>query len=135
MRKKQKIKSDPDFEIRFYEGILRRKSDFVQVLIALGDLYTKKGWVDKGLQVDLKLSRLRPDDPIIHYNLACSYSLINQIDKAYRAMKEAIRHGYDDFPYLEQDTDLENLRKDSRFKGYYSRLKKKQEKVSKKKNS
>jgi len=134
MRKKRAMKPDPDFEIRFYEGILNRKSDFVQVLVALGDLYTKKGWVDKGLKVDLQLSELRPEDPIIHYNLACSYSLINQIDKAYRSMKEAIRQGYDDFPYLEKDTDLENLRKDSRFKGYYSRLKKQQEKVSKKKS-
>ena len=41
-----------DFEIRFYEGILEKKKDFIQALMALGNLYTAKGRYKEGLEVD-----------------------------------------------------------------------------------
>jgi tetratricopeptide (TPR) repeat protein len=115
--------NDIDFEIQFYEGILKKRGDFLQALVALGDLYTKKGLYEKGLMIDQRLSRLKSDDPIVLYNLACSYSLVNKVDEAYEAIKRAIRCGYDDFSYLEQDSDLANLQKDSRFQRYFSKFK------------
>lgn len=125
MEKQNRCQQDPDtdFEIHFYEGILRRRADFIQVLSVLGDIYTRKGLSEKGLQIDKKLAQLRPDDPVVLYNLACSYSLVNQVDKAYAAMKLAIDSGYDDFPFLEKDNDLKNLMNDRRFKMFYSRVK------------
>jgi len=116
---------DIDFEIQFYEGIIKRKPDFADALSALGDLYTKKGLYKKGMGIDERLSLIRPDDPIVFYNLACSYSLLNETDKAFRSIKRAIRCGYDDFDYLEEDKDLLNIRKDSRFKKYFLRVRKK----------
>lgn len=113
-----------DFEIRFCEGILKRSPTFVQALSMLGDLYTKKGRFQSGLMIDEQLSRLKPDDPIVFYNLACSYSLTTEIDKAFWAIKKAIKFGYDDFSHLETDKDIENLRKDSRFQRYYRRIQK-----------
>jgi len=122
MPKSVPVKNDIDFSIRFYEGILERKGDFVQVLIALGELYTQKGWHQKGLAIDRRLAVLRPDDPIVFYNLACSYSLLNCVDKAFGAMRQAIHKGYDDFQYLARDKDLENLARDIRFQRYLTRL-------------
>jgi len=119
----QEEQDDIDFQIAFYEGIIRRRADFVQGLIALGDLYTKKGLYEKGLQIDKKLSQLKPDDPVVLYNLACSYSLLNKIDLALGAIKLAIQCGYDNLSHLEQDRDLENLLKDSRFQKYFTELK------------
>jgi len=107
-----------DFEIAFYEGVLRKRPQFVQALMNLGDLYTKKG-----LEIDRKLSALRPDDPLVFYNLACSYSLMNDVDASLTAIKHAIRCGYDDFKYLLHDQDLKNLFKDDRFHQYLSHLK------------
>ena len=113
------VKSDDvDFEIQFYEGILEKKGDFFQALMALGNLYTKNGLYQKGLAVDEKLVRLRPKDPLVLYNLACSYSLLNKINKAFKAMKDAFSCGYDDFDYLKNDGDLANLLKDARFRKY-----------------
>ncbi len=112
---------ETDFQIRFYEAILRDTPDFIEVLIAIGDLYTHKGMVEKGLQVDLRLSRLRPDDGVVLYNLACSYSLMREIDKAFGAVKLALECGYEDLNYLEVDDDLEHLRQDVRFQEYLSR--------------
>ena len=114
---------DKDFEIQFYEGLIQKKPDFVQALMALGDLYTKKRLYEKGLMIDEKLSQLRPDDPTIFYNLACSYSLLEDTNKAFRSIKQAINCGYDNFYYLEQDHDLANLRKDTRFQRYFLRIK------------
>ena len=111
-----------DFQIRFYEDILKEKDDFIEALIAIGDLYTHRGFYEKGLEVDRKLSRLRPEDPIVLYNLACSYSLVQDGDRAFGAIKLALACGYDEFYYLEHDEDLEYLRKDQRFQEYFSRF-------------
>jgi len=116
-------KDDTDFEIKFYEGVLKQKGDFLQALIALGDLYTKVGLHEKGLEIDKRLSQMQPEDPFVFYNLACSYSLMGDVDQAYSAMKRAFRNGYEDFKYLESDQDLKNLLQDSRFKQYLSKVK------------
>ena len=115
---------DLDFEISFYEGLISKKPDFIEALQALGDAYTKKGLYEKGLSIDEHLSQLQPKDPYVLYNLACSYSLLNQTDKALRSIKLAIKMGYRNFDYLMEDKDLDNLRKDSRFRRYFSRIEK-----------
>ena len=122
MSRKKQIEVQ-DFEIRFYEGILRRSPCFIEALGALGDLYTRSGSHEQGLRVDERLYQLRPYDPIVLYNLACSYSLLNDRDKAYRAIKQAIHCGYDDLDHLARDSDLANLRGDRRFVRYFERLK------------
>jgi len=52
----------------------------------------------------------------VHYNLACSYSLLGRIEDALLSLKRAINLGYEDFDYLLRDPDLENLKKDKRFR-------------------
>ncbi len=124
VNKMQRDKKDHmDFEIQFYEGVLRKKPDFVEALSALGDLYTRKGQHEKGLEIDERLFRIRPEDPIVLYNLACSYSLLSDTDRALRTIQQAVDCGYDDFHHLEQDSDLDNLRHDRRFLEYFSRIK------------
>ena len=106
---------DLDFQIRFYEQILQKHPDFVDVLIALGDAYTKRGLYRKGLEIDKKLVRLKRRDPILYYNLACSHSLLGNIKNALKSLEKAIHLGYKDFGYINKDPDLENLRKDERY--------------------
>lgn len=114
-----------DFEIRFCEELLKKKPDFVEAMQLLGNLYTQKGEYQKGLAMDEQLAQLKPRDPVVLYNLACSYSLINDTNKALRAIKKAVNCGYDNFFHLEQDSDLENLRQDGRFRRYLERVKSK----------
>jgi len=122
---KSKISPTDQFEIEFYEGLLKKKPDFYEAMVLLGDLYTRTGRYQDGLGMDEKLYQLDPQNPVILYNLACSYSLTNQIDLSFRSLKKAINCGYDDLYHLEHDADLENLRKDLRFQKYYSNLHKK----------
>jgi tetratricopeptide (TPR) repeat protein len=107
---------DLDFEISFFENIIKNNPNFVEALIALGDNYTKKGRYEEGLKIDLKLVQLRPDDPVVHYNLACSYSLLKMPDQSLAALKKAIQLGYREFSFMQKDPDLDFIRKDPRFK-------------------
>ncbi|NTV28790.1 MAG: hypothetical protein HGA80_01790 [Candidatus Omnitrophica bacterium] len=107
--------SDPQFEIAFYENILKRTPGFIEALSALGDLYTREGFYQKGLDVDRRLAELRPDDAIVQYNLACSYSLMGDVPQARAVMRRAFDLGYDDLTHLEKDPDLLNLLTDAEF--------------------
>ncbi|MBI4368011.1 MAG: hypothetical protein HY588_01310 [Candidatus Omnitrophica bacterium] len=104
-----------DFEISFFERLAKENPDFADALIPLAESYTKKGFYDKGLQIDRRLARLRKNDPIVHYNLACSFALVRKKDEAITALRRAIRLGYSDFEHLKRDPDLKILRDDSRF--------------------
>jgi tetratricopeptide (TPR) repeat protein len=76
----------------------------------LGDHYTQRGLYSEGLKVDERLARLEPKSPLVFYNLACSYSLTDQFDRAVMALERAIQLGYSDFKWLVKDPDLKKLR-------------------------
>lgn len=102
---------DLDVKISFLEGIARRDPSFVEALELLGDHYTQRGKFDDSLKVDQQLSKLEPQNPLVFYNLACSYSLNQDLDMAVAALQKAITLGYRDFKWLAKDPDLRRLRK------------------------
>jgi len=108
---KRRESKDLDIKIQFMEGIVRRDPDYIEALQLLGDHYTQRGSYDLGLRVDEKLSRLEPHNPLVFYNLACSYSLIGEVDAAAKALEKALALGYRDFKWLAKDPDLRTLRK------------------------
>jgi len=113
---KSSKKENLEFEIDFFEKILKENPNYIDALIPLGDSYTKLGLYEKGLLVDLQLVKLLPSDPTVFYNLACSYSLLGKIDDSIDALKNAINLGYNDFEHMQKDTDLENLKDNIKFK-------------------
>jgi tetratricopeptide (TPR) repeat protein len=109
-------RSQLDFEIDFFGGVLQIQPDFVDVLRAHATNLTLKGRYEDGMTVDKRLIRLRPNDYLAHYNLACSYALLKQNDLAIKTLRQAVELGYRDFRYMKQDRDLESIRRDPRFK-------------------
>jgi tetratricopeptide (TPR) repeat protein len=101
---------DLDTKIEFMEGLTRRDPEYVDALQLLGDHYTARGRFVEGLQVDERLARLQPDNALVFYNLACSYSLTDQFDRALFALDRALDLGYRDFTWLARDPDLKKLR-------------------------
>ena len=124
-RGKAASKEDLDFEIKFFEGIAQHDPDFIEALQILGDAYTKTGQWEKGLKIDERLARLCPDNSLVFYNLACSYSLLKHVEKAFAALRQAVKLGYSDARWLTKDPDLDNLRQDNRFEKIRSDLSKK----------
>ena len=101
---------DLDTRIGFVEGLVRRDPDYVDALQLLGDHYTQRGRYTEGLKVDERLARLDPENALVFYNLACSYSLTDQFDRAKLALENALNLGYRDFAWLAKDPDLKKFR-------------------------
>lgn len=104
-----------EFQIAFLEGFLEKDPDNIEILVQLGDLYARLGRIEKSLATDLKLVELCPQEKVFHYNLACSYSLLNDSDSALLALEKALLLGYDDVEQIEADADLAYVRRDRRF--------------------
>ena len=103
------------FEIGLYEALIAGEPLNVDALTALGDVYSRNGQLEKGLEVDKRLVEIRPKEPLYHYNLACSHSLLGHIDPAFQALTRAFELGYDKLDHLTEDPDLANLKKDNRY--------------------
>src|SRR5207245_6233148 len=100
-----------DLKITFMEGIVRRDPKYVEALQILGDHYTQRGKYNHSLSVDQQLSRLEQGNPLVFYNLACSYSLNSEFDLAAAALEKALALGYRDFKCLAKEPDLRLLLK------------------------
>jgi len=109
-------RSQVDFELDFFTRVLNAAPEFHEVLRAQASNMTAKGRLQDGLTVDKQLVALRPDDATARYNLACRYALLKQPDLALVTLRKAIELGYRDFRYMEEDRDLDSIRKDPRFR-------------------
>jgi hypothetical protein len=116
-------KSDPEFEIGFFESVHRRDPRYTDVVEILGGLYTKTGRIADGLRMDRKLVRLEPANATAHYNLACSLALTKRKAAALRELEHAISLGYNDADWMQQDPDLEELKKSPAFQKLLKQLK------------
>jgi len=104
------------FEVGLSRAVLESNPQDVRALEMLGQALTRAGRHDEALEADLRLAGLRPKDPVAFYNLACSYSHLENLDAAFDALHRAFDLGYRDYRHLLRDPDLENVRKDRRFK-------------------
>ena len=114
---------DPDFEMRFFESVLKRDAAYTEVVELLGNLYTKNGRIVDGLKMDRRLVRLLPKNATAHYNLACSLALLKRKAAALRSLRQAVQLGYTDFDWMQQDPDLDGLKKDPAFNSLLEQLK------------
>ena len=57
--------------LEFLKGVAQRLPDDADVLRAIGDLYTRVGQYERGLETDRKLVQLCPEDSMVWYNLGC----------------------------------------------------------------
>jgi predicted Zn-dependent protease len=120
--KPQAAKSEPfaksqlDFDIAFFDRILKRQPDYVDVLRCQGELLSRKGLHDMALAVDRRLAELLPTDYVVRYNLACSLAIGGYRREAVAALRAALENGYDDFEFLESDNDLDSLRDDPAYR-------------------
>ncbi|MCA8980143.1 MAG: tetratricopeptide repeat protein [Planctomycetes bacterium] len=111
-----------EFLAEFLRAHVRRHPRNLDALAELGHALTKLGRLDEGLEVDRQLVRLVPDNPTVHYNLACSLALLNRKDDSLDALEAAVDLGYADTAFLLADDDLVVLRGELRFERLLRRL-------------
>lgn len=110
-----------DFDVAFFEHVLRISPRHEDVLRALGDLLAYKKLYGRALEVDRRLAAVRPRDPVARYNLACSLARCGHRDEAIAELAAALDRGYDDLKHLTADPDLASLRSESAFLDLLSR--------------
>lgn len=118
----KRIRKPLRIERDFLQSLAKRCPEHPAVLRPLGDLYTRIGQIPEGLAVDQRLTRLLPDDPLVWYNLGCSYALSGEPELALEALDRAARNGYRDGRWMFEDADLKSLRDDPRFRELAERL-------------
>jgi Flp pilus assembly protein TadD len=96
--------------------LVRRDPAYVEALELLGDHYTLRGRARESLTVDQRLRALRPDDPNVRFNLACSLALSGNPEGACAELEQALALGFRDFRMLQRDPDLAAARKHPAFK-------------------
>ena len=57
-----------------------------------------------------------PGDPVMLYNVVCVYSRLGELERAIETLRQAIAAGYENFPWLHNDPDLDPLRDRPDFK-------------------
>lgn len=121
---------DLEVKISFLEGIVSRDPKYVEALQVLGDHYTQRGRFEHSLKVDKQLSRLEPRNPLVFYNLACSYSLNREFDLAAASLEKALKLGYRDFKWLARDPDLRPLRQHPLYRTIQDKIRKMKVRIS-----
>ena len=123
IERKDYSKNSNKVEINFLRQLEKRLPNNIELLQVLADLYTKNNLITEGLEVDLRLSRLDPEDSVIWYNLACSYSLNEKINEAFESLFKAVNLGFNDLSHIKKDQDLNNIRHDSRYEEVLKQIK------------
>ena len=99
-----------DFDIDFYEKLLTKNGESLEVLRILAELVSKKGVMSRASELDTKLVELLPEDFLARYNLACSLARAGKSDEAIDSLSQSILLGYDDLAHMDVDPDLDSLR-------------------------
>jgi serine/threonine protein kinase/Tfp pilus assembly protein PilF len=75
---------------------------------SLGDTDTAAEYAERALRVD-------PDDPMLLYNVACTYGLLGKTSECLDALESAVSKGWGDRAWLEHDSDLDGIRGQPRY--------------------
>ncbi|MGL1934398.1 MAG: hypothetical protein OCD01_05240 [Fibrobacterales bacterium] len=79
-------------------------------------IYYDKKEYSKGIDVLLKGIKKHPQQQTMLYNLACDYSLVNDIDNALFYLDRAMEQGFTNWSHIENDPDFDPIRGEESFK-------------------
>ena len=88
----------------------------IGIRIKLGNSLLEDGQYDKAMEQYSIAIKKAPNNEILLYNMACVCSLKKQMDQALGWLRKAIDAGYDDANWMENDSDLDNLRDHPKYK-------------------
>lgn len=86
--------------------------------------YAKGGRNEDSIRELEKAISLRPEDPSILYNAACTYALLEKKDQALQCLEQAIAVGFRNVGWAERDLDLACVHDDPRFHALMAELRK-----------
>jgi tetratricopeptide (TPR) repeat protein len=101
-------------------AVEKTKEDYIHRGVA----YYGKGQFDKAISDYNKAIEINPKYAIAHYNIGCIYSLQNNLSKALKYLELAFQNDYDNFDWINKDSDWDNIRSSNEFKMLIEKYKK-----------
>ncbi|MGE5448730.1 MAG: TPR end-of-group domain-containing protein, partial [Bacteroidales bacterium] len=89
---------------------LWKQKDYREAIAVMQDLRTRYNQLDS-LDKEYYIGALQG----LSYNLACGYSVVNQIDSSLMYLQLALDKGYYNYYWIKTDSDLDNIRQDKRY--------------------
>ena len=78
-------------------------------LIEIGEFDRAREWIARALSIE-------PDNPVTHYNAACGYAMLGDIDKAFELLERGILVGGPEWGrWVQHDSMLDPVRHDPRY--------------------
>lgn len=74
------------------------------------------GEVERSAALAKRALAMDPDDPMLLYNVACTYSLLHMTDEALDCLESAVDKGYGHKEWMEHDSDFDSIKDTPRFK-------------------
>lgn len=111
-----------EFQAGFLGAELVRHPENLEALSDLAHLLTLLGRHAEGLEADERLAKALPDNPLVHFNHACSLCLSGRLLEALDTLEHSIELGYDDPDHMAEDEDLLPLRAEPRFQRLLHKL-------------
>ena len=102
-----------------YHKALNHNREFKEAYVNLSTAYLGAGKYDEAFDTLKSLEEINPSAPLLHFNLACYYSLTEKLPASLGAIKKAVVLGYNGFQDIQTDPDLENLRNNAEFKTWF----------------
>ncbi|PYV30248.1 MAG: protein kinase [Acidobacteria bacterium] len=102
-------------QVRVLEQQLESVPDDVRARIILSNAYAYFGNEDGAARELKRAVALRPEDPNVLYNAACSFALLNKRAEALEHLKKAWDAGYVNLDWAARDPDLACLHDDPEF--------------------
>jgi tetratricopeptide (TPR) repeat protein len=113
-----KYQEDQQYElaIQEFQKILDESPFHFQATYHIAFAYLLAKNYKKSIHHFVIARRIRPQDSLTLYNLACAYSLAGQIDNGLEALEASIDAGFTDHGHISKDPDLNPLRQEDKFK-------------------
>ena len=84
-------------------------------LAALGEREKARQWAERARS-------MRPDDPMLLYNVGCIYGLLEMTQEAIECLEQSVERGLSNRGWLEHDSNLDSVRGHQRFQALLRRL-------------
>lgn len=86
------------------------------IRIRFGNALLVDGQYDKAIEQYSFALKKGFENEVVLYNMACAYALKKEVDQALDWLRQAVDAGYDDADWMDNDSDLEILRDQPRYK-------------------
>jgi serine/threonine protein kinase/Tfp pilus assembly protein PilF len=103
-------------QTRLVEERLDLIPDDTRACVLGAGAFASLGEVDRSAALAKRSLAIDPDDPMLLYNVACTYAQLHKTEDALDCLESAVDKGYGHKEWMEHDSDFASIRETPRFK-------------------